>query len=95
MKKIFVAAATAAVMMSLTACGSQKSSALSETTQEAAAETEAETESETEEEDENIISFENVTLADNDVLKLELVNFYAEDVNWSEGKQNEKSITIR
>ena len=95
MKKIFVAAATAAVMMSLTACGSQKSSALSETTQEAAAETEAETESETEEEDENIISFENVTLADNDVLKLELVNFYAEDVNWREGKQNEKSITIK
>jgi len=103
MRKFFTAAVASAVMLSLAACGGQESTAVSETTetaaeesgQEAESETQTESAEETEAEDEDLISFENVTLVDNDILTIELVNFYAEDVNWSEGEQNEKSITIK
>ena len=40
--------------------------------------------------------FENVILADNDAVKIELVNFYAKDENWAHlGEIIEKGFTMR
>ena len=43
----------------------------------------------------SLIEFENVVLVDNDAIKIELVNFYAEDVKWFSDVQNEKYITVK
>lgn len=43
----------------------------------------------------SIIEFDNIILFDDETITMELVNFYAEDVNWAEGTQNEKYITVR
>lgn len=46
--------------------------------------------------DESLIEFENVILVDDDTITLELVNFYAEDYNWTDrGLQNEKHFTVK
>jgi hypothetical protein len=50
---------------------------------------------EAEETDNDLIEFENVILVDNETLTMELVNFYAQDCNWSSGVQNEKYITVK
>ena len=45
--------------------------------------------------DNDLIEFDNVVLADTDILTMELVNFYAKDVNWVDGTQNEKYFTVK
>ena len=42
-----------------------------------------------------LIEFNNVVLVNNETVKIELINFYAEDVNWVTGTQNEKYITVK
>lgn len=76
--------------MALSACGGGTETDVTEA--QASNESQAE---ESESQDENLRTFENVVLAENDVAKIELVNFFAEDVNWADGKQNEKKITIK
>lgn len=85
------------VCISLTACGggndgTDKDGGKASTEADSSKQGE-ETVAETE--DSNIINFEDVVLVDNDDVKIELVSFYAEDVNWTEGKQNEKCITLK
>jgi len=45
--------------------------------------------------DDSRIDFDEVLLAENDTVSLYLVSFYAEDVNWSSGMQNEKYIMVK
>ena len=42
-----------------------------------------------------IINFDDVILVDNEAVTIKLVNFYEEEVNWSEGAQLEKYITVK
>ena len=42
-----------------------------------------------------VIEFTDVVLIDDDTVKIELVKFYAKDVNWTSGKQNEKYVTFK
>lgn len=45
--------------------------------------------------DNDIIEFDNVIVADNMDVKIELVSFYTKDFTYSSGTQNEKIITLR
>lgn len=49
----------------------------------------------TEAKKDDIIEFDHLILADDVNVRIELVNFYAEDVNWSTGAQNEKIVTFQ
>lgn len=84
MKKFFTVAVAMAISLSFAGCGGSTSGA-----EGAAAETVSETD------DGSLITFENEVLAENDVVRIELINFYTEDVNGTDGKQNEKNITVR
>ena len=44
---------------------------------------------------EDMIEFDNILVAESKDVKIELVNFYAEDAHWSAGTQNEKYVTFR
>lgn len=44
---------------------------------------------------EGTIEFTDVVLIDDELVKIELVNFFEKNVNWSTGKQNEKCITFK
>ena len=79
-----------ATAMALSACGGGTETDVTEA--QASNESQAE---ESESQDENLKTFENVVLAENDVAKIELVNFFAEDVNWADGKQNEKKFRLK
>lgn len=41
------------------------------------------------------VSFDNVVLADTDVVTIALTGFYEEEVNWQEGAQVEKSFSVK
>lgn len=43
----------------------------------------------------SLIEFDEVLVAENDTVALYLVSFYAKDVNWSAGAQNEKYISFK
>ena len=43
----------------------------------------------------SLIEFNNEVLFEDQTLRLELVNFYSKDVNWTDGLQNEKYITLK
>lgn len=45
--------------------------------------------------DDDVITFENVIVADDENVTIELINFYEKNVNWWEGAQNEKYVTFR
>ena len=97
MKKKLLAATAVATAMALSACGGGTEADVTEAqaNAESPAKDATEESEESESQDENLRTFENVVLAENDVAKIELVNFFAEDVNWADGKQNEKKITIK
>lgn len=81
MKRIWALILVVVMCLSLCACNNGVGSAL---------ESDNETSS-----DNSIIKFENVVLFEDEAIKLELANFYAEDHNWVEGTQNEKCFTVK
>lgn len=103
MKKTILLTTISAFAIFLAACGSQASSSAEETTANVkteenetdAAESKAESGAGEVSKDKNLITFKDKILADNDIVKLELVNFYAQEVNTAEGKQNQKYISIK
>ena len=82
LKKTMVMFMSAVVMLCLVACSS---ASVEETT----------TISEEASEDDSIIEFDDTILFDEGTVTVELINFYAEDVNWTTGSQNEKHVTFK
>ena len=79
MKKLFSLLLVVTMILSLCACGTNDNNSVAK-------------------KDENgneIIEFTDIILVDDDTVTIELVNFFSKDVNWSEGKQNEKCVTFR
>lgn len=95
MKKAISMLLVLALCLSLCACGKSTSSKSNANVAQNAVNDFTPTQTESVNANDSLIEFENVVLVDNDTVKIELVNFYAEDVDWYSDVQNEKYITVK
>lgn len=95
MKKAISMLLVLALCLSLCACGQSTSSKSNANVAQNAVNDFTPTQTENVNVNDSLVEFENVVLVDNDTIKIELVNFYAEDVNWFSDVQNEKYITVK
>lgn len=105
MKKLLIMMIATVLAVSLTACGNKDnamknqpgSSESSESSTSEAKDNEMKNQQESLEPEMKVIDFENTVLADNDVVTVELVQFYEEEVNWNgpETPVFEKNITLQ
>lgn len=85
MKKTLALLLAVTMCLSFTACGSsvQKKDSSADTNQAIA------------EKNSDMIEFDGIIVADDMNVTIELVSFYSEEINWSNGAQNEKIISLR
>lgn len=95
MKKAISMLLVLALCLSLCACGKSTSSKSNADVVQNAVNDFTPAQTENVNVNDSLIEFENVVLVDNDTVKIELVNFYAEDVKWFSDVQNEKYITVK
>lgn len=93
MKRLIALLLSLVLCFSLCACGAKDNSVTKK--DENGNETNETTDVALIDDDNATIEFNDVVLIDDDNVTIELANFYSEDVNWSEGKQNEKCVTFK
>ena len=94
MKKQITLLLVLVMALSLSACGGEQAAETGEETQEAEVSTEVES-TEPSESDNSVIEFDDAVVYEDENAKIELLAFYEEEMNWSEGTKNEKNITLK